>query len=149
MTQTKTHSVFYKLPNGFVRRNGFSCNTSHLIYREINTNQALKEFVCQRIKENLNDLFTVVKLQHIERHKDNDITAVQKMFPTEISDPKRYKQEQEQKQWEEEQKKRLEKWKKTHLAKKFLKNKYHFQEMDDDDTSSSDEEDDEKENLEE
>ena len=130
-----TPSVFYKLPNDFIRRHGFSSNTNHFIYREINTKPVIQNFVRRRVKEVIMDLYEIAEEQHIKRHNADkkNLSVVQNMFPTELVNPEKYKQEQEQKAWEKKQAERIKKWKETHLAKKFMENnKILFKETDND-----------------
>ena len=135
MTTTVSPSIFYKLPNSFIRRHSFSSNTNHFVYREINNHPEIMGYIRHRIKETIMDMYEVVEEQHTKRHKNNsstglDLSLIQKMFPTELVNPEKYKQEQEQKEWEREQNDRLAKWKETQkakqLAKEFLEKETHI-----------------------
>lgn len=115
ITHLSTGSIFYKLPTDFIRRHGYSSNTNHMIYREINNKPELQRFIRQRINYLVLDLYHITQEQHVKRHKD--MCLIQDMFPTELVNPEKFKQEQEQKQWNQEQTRRLNEWKEQQAKK--------------------------------
>lgn len=119
---SKKPSIYYKLPQNFLRKNNFSSNSNHFIYREINNNIEIQSFVRRQIKETLLSIYEITEQQYIKRQPEKkDLLSIQCMFPTELVNPEKYKQEQQQKAWEKEERDRMKKWKEIQLAK-FEKN---------------------------
>jgi len=115
ITHLSTGSIFYKLPTEFIRRHGYSSNTNHMIYKEINDKPELQRFIRQRINYLVMDIYRITQEQHVKRHKD--MSLIQDMFPTELVNPEKFKQEQEHKQWNQEQTRRLDEWKEQQAIK--------------------------------